>query len=426
MHAVIVGNGIAGVTAAFRIRANDPEARITLISGESDYFFSRPALMYIYMGHMRLQETQPYEPHVYDLNRIERVRGWVQQIEVAEQRVRLDDGRRIPYDTLLLAVGSTYNRFGWPGQELDRVGGLVSLQDLEALEHHSADIDRGVIVGGGLIGIELAEMLHSRGKHVTMLVREDSYWNNALPNDESAMINRLIREQGIDLRLASELEEIVGDDKGRAVAVRTKDGDTIECQYVGLTAGVRPNLSAVADSDVPTGRGILVDDQLRTKAPNVFAAGDCAEIETPEGQRNRLEQLWYTGRMQGVVAADNMCGQARDYERGIWFNSAKFLDLEWHTYGQVKPALAPPDPEETHLWWCASDQSRGLRIVVKDGKVVGMNAMGLRHRHQVWERWLAEERDVEYVLTHLREANFDPEFYRGYEPEIVHSIREQL
>ena len=111
-----------------------------------------------------------------------------------------------------------------------------------------------VIVGGGLIGIELAEMLHSRNIHVTFLVREASYWNNILPAEESAMINRVIREQGIDLRLETELAEIVDDGAGRVGAVTTKTGDRLDCQLVGLTAGVGPNLDLVKTTDIPVGR----------------------------------------------------------------------------------------------------------------------------------------------------------------------------
>jgi NADPH-dependent 2,4-dienoyl-CoA reductase/sulfur reductase-like enzyme len=168
----------------------------------------------------------------------------------------------------------------------------------------------------------------------------------------------------------------------------------------------------------------LVDERFSTNADNVFAAGDCAEIVTPEGQRNTLEQLWYTGKMQGAVAGRIMAGEEARYDRGIWYNSAKFVDLEWHTYGRV-PGAHVAD-ETPSLYWEHDDHRRCLRIAHRDGKVTGMNAMGLRHRHRVWERWIAEERDVEYVLDHLREANFDPELFRRFEPSIVAATREQL
>ncbi|MEZ4465630.1 MAG: hypothetical protein R3F43_14440 [bacterium] len=158
----------------------------------------------------------------------------------------------------------------------------------------------------------------------------------------------------------------------------------------------------------------------------VFAIGDCAEIVTPEGQRNRIEQLWYTGQMHGELLADVLCGDERTYDRGIWFNSAKFLDLEWHTYGEVPPAGFPVRPGLTQVYWEAADRRHAFRLVFEGSALVGVNAMGIRYRHKICERWIAEKRDAEYVLGHLHEGNFDPEFYRRYEKDIASSLRAQL
>lgn len=426
-HVAIIGNGIAGVTTALALRRRDKKVRITLISGESDHFFSRPALMYIYMGHMRYENTKPYEDYMWRKQRIDLKRGWVEQVDAANKTLGFRGGETLEYDQLVLATGSTPNKFGWPGQDLERVQGLYSLQDVESLEAISHEIEHGVIVGGGLIGIELAEMLHSRGKRVTILAREQSYWDNAMPREESLMVGELIREGGIDLRCETELAEIVDDGKGRACAVVTGDGERIECQFVGLTAGVRPNLSALQGSDVPTGRGVLCDFSLRAQVDDVFAVGDCAEIVTPEGERNRIEQLWYTGRMQGEILARVLAGEDASYDRGIWFNSAKFLDLEWHTYGQVPPAGRPAPDGVTQVYWEDAAKRHGFRLVMNaEGHVIGVNAMGIRYRHVICERWIAEKRTPDYVLDNLADGNFDPEFYHRYEPTIVGSLREQL
>ena len=426
LNIVIIGNGIAGVTAALELRKRKRDWRITLVSGESDAFYSRTALMYIYMGHMRLVDTQPYEERHWSEQRIERVRGWVAGIDTAAHRVNFDDGSSLAYDKLVLATGSVSNKFGWPGQDLERVQGLYSLQDLELLERNTPGLKRGVIVGGGLIGIELAEMLHSRGIAVTMLARESEYWNNAMPKDESRLIARVIREAHIDLRLQTELAQIVDDGHGRACAVMTGEGERIDCQLVGLTAGVRPNLSALKDSGIATRRGILVNLRLEAQVEDVYACGDCAELQSADGSATRVEQLWYTGKMQGEVCAENLAGGRRDYERGIWFNSAKFIDLEWHTYGRVSGGSAPVDPAERHGFWAAENGRHALRIVERDGAVIGMNALGLRHRHRVWERFISEGRSAREVLDRLSEAHFDPEFYRRHESTIRGSLMEQF
>lgn len=406
------------------VRRLKPTWKITMISGESPFFFSRPALMYLYMGHMSFEDTKPYEDWTWERLRIDLIQDWVVGVETKRSRVLTKLGGPIGYDKLLIATGSSPNTFGWPGQDLKRVQGFYGLQDLERLERNTAGLRTAVIVGGGLIGIELAECLHTRGAHVIMLARESSYWNNILPSDESRVVTDVIRSAGIDLQLERELGEIVDNGRGEASAVVTKDGERIECQLVGLTAGVSPNLSAIQGSDISTGRGVLVDERFATNVDNVFAAGDCAEIVTPDGQRNIVEQLWYTGKMQGSVVGRILAGEEARYDRGIWYNSAKFVDLEWHTYGRVPGALVAD--EVPSVYWEHDDHRHCLRITHRNGKVTGMNAMGLRHRHRVWERWIAEERDVGYVLDHLREANFDPELFRRFEPSIVAASKEQL
>ena len=200
MHVVIIGNGISGITAARHIRKKS-DYRITVISAESDYFFSRTALMYIYMGHMKFEHTKPYEDHFWKKNRIDLKRAFVENINLKTKVLGLDSGEEIPYDKLIIATGSKPNKFGWPGQELEGVQGLYSLQDLEALERAAPDnksCKKAVIVGGGLIGIEMAEMLRSREIPVTFLVREPSFWDVVLPKGESAMINEHILEHHVD------------------------------------------------------------------------------------------------------------------------------------------------------------------------------------------------------------------------------------
>ena len=359
MHVVILGNGIAGTTAARHLRKRDDQVKITMVSGESDHHWSRPALMYIYMGHMRYRDTKPYEDDFWPRNRIMLRRGWVVGLDPTQRTLLFADGSKLTYDRLILATGSVPNRFGWPGQALRRVQGMYSLQDLVRLEQASPEVSRAVVVGGGLIGVELAEMLHSRGKHVTIFAREARYWDHVLPPQEADMVGREIREAGIDLRLSTELAEIVDDGTGAVGSVRTTSGEALPCQFVGLTAGVRPRVDVAQQGGVPVGRGILVDEQLQTQVDGVYAVGDCAEIVFDSGE-HAIQQVWYTGRAQGEVVAANVLGASLRYHRGIWFNSAKFFDLEYQVYGTV-PSRVGGDLE--HLYWEDPDARRAMRVV---------------------------------------------------------------
>jgi len=421
-HIVIIGNGISGVSAARHIRKFSNK-KITIISAETDYFFSRTALMYIYMGHMNFKHTQPYEPYFWKKNRIELKRAFVENIDYSKKTLFLKDQGEMQYDKLILAVGSKPNKFGWPGQDLEGAQGLYSYQDLEKMEKTAPNnkvCKRGVIVGGGLIGIEMAEMLASRGIPVTFLVRETSFWNGVLPNGESEMINRHIHNHHIDLRLATNLKEIKDDGNGRVCGVVLEEtGEEIACDIVGLTAGVSPNIDFLKETGIELGRGIKVNPMLETSVSDVYAIGDCAEQHEGINGRRPIEAVWYTGRMMGETVAQTICGNPTAYNPGHWFNSAKFFDIEYQTYGWVFSERGKQDWEE-HFHWKHESDTKCITIAThkETGKFLGINTFGIRMRHEVFDRWLTEERSTDYVVAHLKEANFDPEFFNQYEREI--------
>ena len=419
---VIIGNGIAGVTAARHIRKLS-DKRIIIVSAETDHFFSRTALMYVYMGHMQFEHIKPYEDWFWDKNRLELVRGYVTSVDTEKKELILDSTRVLPYDKLIIASGSKPNKFGWPGQDLHGVQGLYSKQDLDLLEVNAPNKEvckRAVIVGGGLIGIELAEMLRSRDIPVTFLVREDNFWDVVLPDGEAKMINEHILEHHIDLRLATNLVEILPDENNKVRAVTTDKGETIECELVGLTPGVSPNIEFLRNSGIELGRGVLVNRFLETSVAGIYAIGDCAEQREAIGNRRPIEAVWYTGRMMGETVAQTICGNRIQYQPGHWFNSAKFLDIEYQTYGWVFSTKGKKENEE-HFHWRHPEEKVCLTIAFeKDSrKFLGINTFGIRMRHEIFDRWLTEERDMDYVLEHLIDANFDPEFYSHYEKDIA-------
>ena len=428
MHIVILGNGISGITAARHIRKHSAHT-ITIVSDEADFFFSRTALMYVYMGHLRFQDTQPYESWFWEKNRLQLRRARVQRIDFPGKNLLFTDGESLQYDCLLLAVGSKSNKFGWPGQDLDGVRGLYHKQDLEAMENHAISREkradaRAVVVGGGLIGVEMTEMFHSRHVPVTFLVRETDFWNNILPPEESAMVTRHLREHQIDLRLETELQEILPTDQGKVKAVLTKQGDQIPCSYVGITVGVSPNVDFLKESGLEINKGILVNEYLETNLPDVYAIGDCAELRSPPPGRLPIEAVWYVGRIMGETVAHTVCGQRRRYEPGIWFNSAKFFDIEYQIYGDIQAKLA--DGQAT-LYWEHPGGKKSIRInyAQGSGKVLGFNLMGVRYRHEVCDRWIASGATMETVLPQLGLANFDPEFYPQHEVDLVQMYNRQ-
>jgi NAD(P)H-nitrite reductase large subunit len=428
-HIVIIGNGISGVTAARHIRKNS-DKKITIVSTETKYFFSRTALMYVYMGHMKFEHTQPYENWFWKKNDINLKEAFVSKVDTDAKQLLFSNGESLNYDKLIIATGSKPNKFGWPGQDLDGVLGMYHKQDLERLEKIAPNKEvckRAVVVGGGLIGIELAEMLRSRDIPVTFLVRETSFWNGVLPAQESEMINEHILEHHIDLRLNTNLKEIKSDENGRVKSVVIAEtGEEIFCNVVGLTAGVAPNISFLKDSNIETNRGVLVNRYLETNIKDVYAIGDCAEQHEAIGRRRNIEAVWYTGRMMGEALAQTICNKKTQYNPGHWFNSAKFLDLEYQTYGWVFSEKGKKENEEYFQWKHPKDRKCITISFDKNTRAfIGINTFGIRMRHEIFDRWLTEEKSIEYVLEYLADANFDPEFYKLHEAEIVDKFNKE-
>jgi NADPH-dependent 2,4-dienoyl-CoA reductase/sulfur reductase-like enzyme len=239
------------------------------------------------------------------------------------------------------------------------------------------------------------------------------------------MINRHILEHHIDLRLNSSLREVLVDENGKAIGVKTEAGEIIDCSIVGLTAGVSPNVSFLKDTPLEIDKGIKVNRYLETNIPDVYAIGDCAQQHEPIGQRRAIEAVWYTGRMMGEVLAQTICGNKMQYNPGNWFNSAKFLDIEYQTYGWV---WAKPKDNETHFYWEHASGKKAMRFAfdTKSREFLGVNTFGVRLRHEFFDTVLNGKKSVDYVIENLKKANFDPELYKHYEKEITQKFKQEV
>ena len=440
MRVVIIGNGVAGIEAAMVVREREPAWDVTVISEESDHFFSRTALMYVACGQLSHRDIEPYERDLYERLAIRRVRARATGIDTDERRVRLAGGdEAIPYDRLLIACGSRPRRAPWKGADLAGVGHFVTMQDLEWLERevHGSPSPGGppaldasaaspyairpvaaekrgrtcrapAVIGGGLIGIEVVEVLLAAGLSPKFFVREEWFWPMAIERRESAWITDRLREHGVEVLLEHDVSEIAGDDAGVVSSIRTEQGGDHTTDLAVVCIGVVPSTEWLEGSSVERDRGggIVVDASLRTSADDVLAAGDCASVRFIDGTR-RPEQLWYTARDQGRVAGRALCGDSVEYDRGGWYNSAKLMDVEYTTVGLVNMRL-----EGEQNWF---HEERGAvrsttRITLVGDRVVGFNLLGRRWDHEVLARFIEERRTLSWVLDHLEDARFDTEF----------------
>lgn len=414
MRYVIIGNGVAGINAASEIRRIDSDAEISIVSYESDHFFSRTALMYAFCGQLSEQDIEPYERDYYQKMKFTRVRDRVRSVDCSNKTLNLESGDTLDYDRLLIASGSLGRRGDYPGGDLDGVGNFVTREDLEWLKEKSKSTQRAVVIGGGLIGIESLEILHLAGIEVTFLVREKHFWPIAFSKAEGDMIVEHIHEHGCRVILEEGTKEIVGE-SGKVVALKTNSGQTIDCDIVLFAIGVQPQTEFLKDSGIELDQygGIVVDENLKTDSADIWAAGDCTSVIWFNGVR-RPEQLWYTGRDQGIAVGKNMTAAADKqvpYKRATFYNSAKFFDIEYTTAGYVNFKF---DGERD---WYQREQGANIsqRITyLPDGTVIGFNMLGSRWDHRVLVRWVDEKRKIGWVLERLHEAAYDEEFFRKF------------
>jgi len=289
---------------------------------------------------------------------------------------------------------------------------FVSMQDLDACERLTPTTERAVVIGGGLIGIELVECLRFHGVEVTFLVREPYYWPMALGHEEGNLVSGEIRHHGVDLRHEEEMVEVKTNSSGRVSRVVTDAGDEIECQMLGICVGVISNSEWLDACTTPAerDRGIKVDRSFRTSLDNVWAAGDCIQMDVG-AERDLIETIWYSAKRHGRLAARSMMGDEVHYDPPLFFNSSKFFEIEYTTVGQVADA-----PEGTmSLYRKHPERPITQRIAYEpeSGQVIGFNMLGSRWNHVVLERWIRERRDIGFVREHLREAQFDVEFGRA-------------
>jgi len=418
MHIVIIGNGISGVSVAKSLREYS-DAEITIVSSESMSFFSRPALMYVFMGKMRFKDILPFPSDYWVKNKMKQVYGAVKEIDAENQTIVLDNGNVLSYDKLVLALGSQPKSLGLGEFNLEGIQGFYSLQDVEKLQDSSKKIKHASIIGGGLIGVELAEMFVSRGISFTFWVREKWFGSNFLPKEEAEMVTNHLISKNINIKFEREIIGFEADDSNMVKSVELQSGEKVDSDLVCVCIGVEPKVDWLKSTDVQTKAGVLVNAHLQTNMPSIYAVGDCVECINPVHGRKSIETLWYTGRLMGEYLGKNILHEnPPPYEPGIYFNSAKFFDVEYQIYGDV-----PTSFSESYgtVFWKHPTNYKSIRLVfnARNDEFIGCCVLGIRFRQEVCEKWIKEKWKISEVLPLLSEANFDSEFSTRYERELL-------
>jgi NAD(P)H-nitrite reductase large subunit len=350
MSYVIIGSGAAGVSAVEAIRSLDPEGVITLISEDPDLYYSRPGLAYFLTGELPESQLFPYRSEDFRQMGVQLITAAVESIDTAKRCIQLDDGRQLSYQKLLLATGAQARDLQVPGADLEGVVKLDNIQDARDILKKAGKARAAVVVGGGITALEIVEGLVARGLQVHYLLRGERYWSNVLDETESKLVLRRLVHDGIQIHKQTEIAAILPAKKGllnrsgnRVGAVRTKAGDLIPCQMVGLAVGVVPRAELARQMGLDLDEGVIVDDGMRTSDPNVFAAGDVARSYDPFVQKAMLDVLWPSARDQGQVAGCNMAGGTAIYTKHVPINVTRLAGVRTTIIGNVGSRDSDPD-----------------------------------------------------------------------------------
>ena len=305
---VIIGNGIAGVTAAETLRIEDATCLITIVADEPFPVYYRPALKDYLGGHVPEEKLWARPSTFYKQQRIRFMSGRAVAIYPTQQRVQLSNGQSIGYHKLLLAHGAQPHQLTCPGTTLAGVFTLRTLEDYQRVVQRLRTAQHVVVCGSGTLALESAETLAHQGYKVTHLLRYGTLWSDVLDSTASDMVLQEERRLGIDVQMNEEIAEILGE-AGQVRKVVTTHGKQIPCDIVLIAIGIRPNIDFVRQSGIACGHGIKVDTTMRTNMPNIYAVGDVIETTNSLTGKTRVIGQWYPAIQQAQTAADAMLHQ---------------------------------------------------------------------------------------------------------------------
>ena len=332
---LILGNGAAGATAAEEIRRLDALGEITIVSAERYPMYSRPGLAYVLLNEIPERQVLARSPEWYGTLRLHLVHGIAISIDLPRRRARLADGRDFGYDRLLIATGAGAVPLPQTGAPLDGVVYLDTLDGTKDLLKRIKRARRGVIIGGGITALEMAQGFAHHKVETHYFVRRQTLWSAVFNQTESDLLSARMQAQGVHIHYYTEIAKPVGDKHGRLTAVGLKTGEVFACDLLGVGIGVRPQIEVARHTSIQTDRAILVNEFLETSAPGIYAAGDCAQMWDPWTQSYTLDVLWPTAVAAGKIAGRNMAGQREAYVRGTPFNACLLFGLHIAAIGQL-------------------------------------------------------------------------------------------
>jgi NADPH-dependent 2,4-dienoyl-CoA reductase/sulfur reductase-like enzyme/ferredoxin len=400
---VVVGNGIAGVTAADHVRRRHPDCQIDLVANEPYPLYNRMGIGRLVYGSSAMIGLQLLPDAWYEDNEVTCwLNTFATKLDRERREITLGTGETLAYDRLILATGSDsfvppIEGYGVPGTFVLRRAADAFAIRTYAQEHRA---EHAVIAGGGLLGLEAAYALHKIGLHVSVLERGKTLLSRQLDERAAEILRDYLEGLGLHISLASETVSLHASPDngrpGRLREVRLRDGRTVTADLFLVAAGITPLVELAREAGIEVAKGVVVDDGLRTSDPNVFAVGDVAE------HSGRVYGLWPAAVEQGEIAAENALGGQREYHGTVPVTMLKVVGVDLLSVGRFQAT-----DEDTVIALEDSEEHSYRKLVIADGRVVGAILIARQQDAPHVTSAVKDARDVSGVLGALERGEWE-------------------
>ena len=384
---VIIGDGIAGSSAAETLREEAPGADITVITDEGEPLYNRILIKEFAKGKLPEAPISIHDEPWYDDRDVElRLNTLVTDIDTDAHELETHGEETIEYDKLLIATGGTPTQLPVDNSDADGIDHFWTFQDARRIREHVEGAGKGVIVGAGLLGIDFAAICGEQEVEANYLMRGDSWWRYALSVEGAEIMHEAMRERGVTPVFESGVDHFETDEDGHVVAAVDPNGDRYECDWAGVAIGLDFNTEILQGTPIKQDDGVVVDEHMRTSVDDVFAAGDLTRFYDTILGEYAQNGSWGSAKEQGTIAAKNMITPESATFRWVSSYSITHFDFPFLSFGH--PTLGDDYAERKY------SDTEWRRIAFKDGKIVGGVLIGDLAPQSALKRLMREERVV--------------------------------
>ncbi|MDX2433411.1 MAG: FAD-dependent oxidoreductase [Desulfobacterales bacterium] len=377
---LLVGNGVAGTTAAENIRKNDPTAWITIVTEEEIPFYYRIRLPDFLCGEVNESGLIAKKKEWYEENNITlRLSTKITGGSVKDKILYSSSGEELSFDRLILANGSTPNIPAISGSDKRGVFSLHYIQDAKDIVSQASCCKKAILIGGGLLGLEAGNGLKKLGLGITVIEFFPRLLPRQLDSESARRLQSILEDRGFSFKLDAKTRSIEGNEKIEGVTL--ENGEFIAADMVIISAGVTPKLQLAKELGLDCNRGIKVDKQMRTSQPDIYAAGDIVEFE------GRTYGIWPAAMEQGKIAGTNISGGNATYEGTILSSILKVAGIDLASAGEI-------DEENLHDSKTVASETIYKKIVLDNNRVIGCIMLGDRKNFNRINRAISTGEDI--------------------------------